>query len=555
MQERHAFNLRAHQNAAPVLLNLLLVTSALAFQSNAPQQQGVIEGRVTDAGSGAPLAGAEILVSRDVRRDTPLLVTTDAFGHYRAEDLDPGRYRLIAQRNGYVAQKYGERARNRDGMLVSIARGQTLSDIDFRLFAAAVIAGRVLGDGNEPQVGATVAVLSLHYVRGQQRFAIDKMALTDDRGEYRLFGLRPDRYYIAAIAPTRYGTVRLPKDAPPEERYGISFYPNVLDAAKASTVNVQPGAELDGADIFLMRYRTFHLRGRVTGVERGAQESFVRLEPLISGAAINVGGQEVGTDERGVFDFSGVLPGQYVISAGFSARGASFRCWQPVEVEDSDVNSLLLTPSNGINVQGRIQYSERKDADLRTVNVQFHPTFSGGMGTPAAKVQADATFIAYASADTYNIDISGLSEDSYVESVRILDQDAADRVLDLTRFAGNWMRMDVTLNPNGGRLDGAVENDKHEPVPGATVLLVPDLSHRKQLYLFRSVTTDRSGHFIIRGIVPGDYKLLAWEDVETEAWEDPEFLRDFEDRSQPVTIHANGQESRNLAAIPAAAGQ
>jgi Carboxypeptidase regulatory-like domain len=555
VRERHAFNLRAHLHTASVLLNLLLAIRALGFQS-VPQQQGVIEGRVTDAGSGAPLAGAEILVYRDFRRDTPLLVTTDASGHYRAEDLDPGRYRLIAQSNGYVAQKYGERARNRDGMLVSIGRGQILSDIDFRLFAAAVIAGRVLGDGNEPQVGATVAVLSLHSVRGQQRFAIDKVALTDDRGEYRLFGLRPDRYYIAALAPNRHGTVRLPKDAPPEERYGISFYPNVLDAAKASTVNVQPGTELNGADIFLMRYRTFHLRGRVMGVERGAQESVVHLEPLISGAVFNAGEQEVGTDERGVFDFSGVLPGQYVISAGFfSARGTGFRCWQPVEVQDADVNSLVLMPSSGINVQGRIQFSDRKEADLRAVNVQFHPTFSGGMGTPAGKVQADGTFVTYASADIYNIDIFGLPEDSYVESVRILDQDAADRVVDLTRFGGTWMRMDVTLNPNGGHIDGAVENGKHEPVAGATVLLIPDISHRKQLYLFRSVTTDRSGHFIIRGIVPGDYKLLAWEDVETGAWEDPEFLRDFEDRSQTVTIHSNGQESLNLVVIPAAVGQ
>ena len=474
-----------------------------------------------------------------------MLVTTDASGHYRAEDLDPGRYRLIAQRNGYIAQKYGERARNHDGMLVSIRRGQTLSDIDFRLFAAAVITGRVVGDGNEPQVGATVAVLSLHYVHGQQRFAINNVALTNDRGEYRLFGLRPDRYYLAALAPNRYGTVRLPKDAPPEERYGVSFYPNVLDAAKASTVNVQPGTELNGADIVLMRYRTFHLRGRVVGVERGTQDSVVHLEPLISGAAINVGGQEVATDERGVFEFSGILPGQYVISSGFTARATSFRCWQPVEVEDSDVNTLVLTPSSGINLQGRIQLPDKKDIELRAVNVQFHPTFSGGVGLTTGKVQADGTFVGYANPDIYNIDISGLPEDSYVESVRILDQDATDRVVDFTKFGGTWTRMDISLNANGGRIDGAVENDKNEPVTGATVLLIPEISHRKQFYLFRSVTTERSGHFIIRGIVPGDYKLLAWEDVETGAWEDPEFLKDFEDRGQTVTIRPNGQESRN----------
>jgi protocatechuate 3,4-dioxygenase beta subunit len=382
-----------------------------------------------------------------------------------------------------------------------------------------------------------------------------KVALTNDRGEYRLFGLRPDRYYIAAVAPDRYGTVRLPKNAPPEQRYGISFYPNVLDAAKASTVTVQGGTELNGADIFLMRYRTYHVTGRVMGVERGAQNSVVHLQPLIAGAAINVGGQEVATDGRGIFDFSSVLPGEYLISAAFSIRGTGFQSRQQLEVQDSDVNSLVLMPSSGITIQGRMQFPDSKNADLRAVNIEFHPAFSGTTEPAPGKLQPDGLFLAYVTSDSYNLDITGLPEDSYVESIRILDQDATDRVIDLTRFTGNWTRMDIALNPNGGRFDGSLENEQHEPVSGATVVLVPELSHRKQFYLFRSTTTDGSGHFSIRGIVPGDYKALAWEDVETGAWEDPEFLKDFEDRSQSITVHPNAHESRTLAVIPAAVGQ
>jgi hypothetical protein len=61
------------------------------------------------------------------------------------------------------------------------------------------------------------------------------------------------------------------------------------------------------------------------------------------------------------------------------------------------------------------------------------------------------------------------------------------------------------------------------------------------------MTTDKSGHFSIRGVVPGDYKLLAWED--------PEFLKEFEDRSTAISIKPNSVESRNLPVISAAIGQ
>ncbi len=431
-----------------------------------------------------------------------------------------------------------------------------MSDIDFHLVATGVVTGHVLGEGNEPHAGTTVAALSLHYVRGQQRLAIDAVALTNDLGEYRLFGLRPDRYYLAAFEPNRYGTVQLPKGAPPEERYGISFYPNALDAAKASTINVQPGSELNGAEIYLMRHRTFRLRGRMMGVDRSAQGASVRLEPLLSGAAINVGGQETSPDDRGIFEFGSVLPGQYVISAGFTSGGKPYRAWQQVEIEDSDLNSVSIMPSAGITIQGRTQLPDRKEADLHSISLKFHPTFSSSMGVPAVRPTTDGSFAAYVSSDIYNLEISTLPDDAYVESARIADQDATDGIIDLSRFASGWTRMEVTLNPNGGRVDGAVENEKHEPVSAATVLLFPDdANSRKQMHLFQAINTDKNGRFSIRGIVPGDYKLLAWEDVETGAWENSEFLTPYEDRGEKITIKANAHETRTLEVIPAASGQ
>ena len=38
-------------------------------------------------------------------------------------------------------------------------------------------------------------------------------------------------------------------------------------------------------------------------------------------------------------------------------------------------------------------------------------------------------------------------------------------------------------------------------------------------------TTDAMGRFHIEGLPPGDYKAFSWEDIETGAWQDPDFIR------------------------------
>ena len=47
------------------------------------------------------------------------------------------------------------------------------------------------------------------------------------------------------------------------------------------------------------------------------------------------------------------------------------------------------------------------------------------------------------------------------------------------------------------------------------------------------------------------HKLLAWEDVVSGAWCDPEFLKPFESQAEAVTVQENGRKSVTLKAIPA----
>jgi hypothetical protein len=57
--------------------------------------------------------------------------------------------------------------------------------------------------------------------------------------------------------------------------------------------------------------------------------------------------------------------------------------------------------------------------------------------------------------------------------------------------------------------------------------------------LFHEASTDKDGRFAFRGIAPGEYKLLAWNELEGEAYRDPDFLRGYEGRGQKIVVREN----------------
>ena len=118
-----------------------LTLSQTAEQTTAPAR-AVISGIVTDASTGQPLKKASIMFrnsqSGGGRFQQPLVVTTGSDGRF-AMALEPGEYRLTANRNGYVRQAYGAKDPRQPGSPLTLAAGQELKDINFRLVPGGVI--------------------------------------------------------------------------------------------------------------------------------------------------------------------------------------------------------------------------------------------------------------------------------------------------------------------------------------------------------------------------------------------------------------------------------
>ncbi len=166
-------------------------------------------------------------------------------------------------------------------------------------------------------------------------------------------------------------------------------------------------------------------------------------------------------------------------------------------------------------------------------------------------MKADGTFtFQNVAADDYRFSVLALAEDSYVKAARLGGMDVLDRGVDLTRSDVPGA-LDVLLSSAGGHVEGIVLKDNQQAAAGATVVLVPDGERRSRPDLFRSASADDSGRFVLRGIPPGDYRLLAWEDVEPGAWLDADFLRDYERRGETLSIGERGRFNPQLKVIQA----
>jgi protocatechuate 3,4-dioxygenase beta subunit len=249
-------------------LSLILFSAMLlAAQTAAVEhtERCAIEGVVVAAGSGAPLAEAEVSISRDDAPGPRVVVRTDAAGHYAADGLEPGRYSLYVDRTGYVPQMYGQHGTHPEGIALTLGPGKRLQGIDFRLIATGVVGGRVFGQDGEPLVRAAVQAFRPQYFRGKRRLMAGAgPARTNDLGEYRIYGLAPGRYCVGVSGQGADETpTARPKGAPAEERYLPTLYPNATDLDRATMVDVQPGGEAQGIDIVALKSRTFHVRGRI----------------------------------------------------------------------------------------------------------------------------------------------------------------------------------------------------------------------------------------------------------------------------------------------------
>ena len=98
------------------------------------------------------------------------------------------------------------------------------------------------------------------------------------------------------------------------------------------------------------------------------------------------------------------------------------------------------------------------------------------------------------------------------------------------------------VNAKGAGIAGTVVDGEGKPVPNAAVVTVPSAGKLGRPDAYQFATSDESGHFAMRGMNPGGFLVLAFEEMR-ENYRLPEFAKRYEGKGQKVELEQGGRKS------------
>jgi hypothetical protein len=549
-----------------------LTVAAHAFQAPAASAvKGAIEGQVVNGRTGAPLKRAMVRVTgslpalaaavpaqggRGAIAARPVLINkeTDEQGRFSIPNLEPGKYRVAAERQGFLRQNWGARKYSGGSGTVVVGDGQTVKQIDFRLMPQGVITGKVLDEDGEPMAGVQVRAQRTLMRNGQRITNTLANANTSDIGEYRLPELKPGRYSVVATPRLRPDMMGMgpggaasnePLPATPEMTYAATYYPSTADATAAVPVDVGEGGEVPQVDIRLVKTRVFRVRGKVLGLPEGGAGRRGGMTPVMMtprggsrGGDQPLMGQARGPE--GAFEIRNVPPGQYTAHAQTQVGAQQYVAIAPVDVIGSHADGVVLQMASGGDVQGSVKV-EDGTAVLTNLQVSLRPVGFGGQA-PRARVAEDLKFtLKSVPPVNYAVNVSGYPDTCYVKSIQYGGADVSPEGVAMT--SGGVIS--VVLSAAAATVDVVVTAGESKAGAGAQVAVIKDGT-------LESVrTADESGLLSLRGLKPASYRLIAWEDVDPDLLWDPDYVKKFENDGKGVKLDASGHEAIQLKAIPA----
>ena len=535
---------------------------------------------------------------------------TDDDGRFTLQDVPAGRFMLMAERGGFITSVYGARRPGRPGTEIAIADGQQIADLRVRLWRGAVMSGVLRDESGEPRANVPVAAIPARDVTPvAPTLSNGNQAVTNDLGEFRIFGLEPGTYVLrsgsdyaatqlvvaeaeidatfAALAARGRQSVPGPKPAArmPISTTAVSvvpiYFPGTPVPADATPITLKAGEERAGLDFSLQRIRVASIRGRIA-TPNGAPvtNAFVRL--AIEGTPVQFAGTApqpaiANTGPDGTFTLSPVSPGNYRLlargvipspSARSGGSGTAGWAMATVATTGADVDLATMTLQTGMTVAGRVVLEDQATTtppDLTGLHVQIHPDSlevaspqNRGRGGAAnmrmlqpAAVRPDGTFLATDLVpDNYRVTIAGGALDGsgwWLRSAMWQGRDLLDHPL---RIAPGEHVTGVTLVLSDRRtqLSGTITTPAGAAVSDLFVLAYPaDATLRgPRSRRIKAVRPDSAGRFAIDNLPAGEYLICALTDIDDGQWNEPGFLDPLVAASVNITLQEGEKKVQDL---------
>ena len=516
---------------------------------------GPVRGRVVST-AGAPLSRAKVALARVGRFPDVRTADSDREGRFVFAALPVGVYRVLASKAGYSAAGVGRDAVTQDtlrtaGRVVTVTGEQPAAEVELSLAPWSTVTGRVRDDEGEPVQGAIVRLLQVRYRAGRRQLVPvgPSERRTDDRGEYRLFGMPPGAYILSASVH-EVAAAELPG-------YARTYYPGTARAGDARFVQVEAAAHLTSLDLDLVRGPTYRVGGRIRNAA-GQPTMGGRVQLLTSqrtnAAFIEAVNARIAGDGR--FEFPHVAPGLYVMQTQQNSRNGYTEgefAAVAVTVTDSDVLDLHVQASAGSTVTGRVVLASSGVStapSLRALRIQAiaADTDLTPNAWARADIGAEGRFVLAGLNGPRRLMVSNLPAGWTLQAVRVNGLDATDRPLSFGRPEESLADVEVILTDRVAEVSGIVAGAEGRPTPDAHVVLFPldsGLWFPQSRYL-RSTATDPDGSFRIEALPPGSYSAVAVSALPADgddAWQDPAWLALLLRDAVTVPL-ANGEHRR-----------
>lgn len=592
------------------LLALLLGGSSLLAQ------QPTRDAATQAASAAARVSGIVVTADRDAQPVRRAIVTlsgtdggrstiTDESGRFAFADLPAGRFTVSAARRGYLTTAFGARHPGEAGTPIHLAENTHASDIRIVLPKGAVLTGTITDPNGLPLPSLPVTVFKV-----TPTYAPAGTAVTDDRGEYRVFGLMPGTYVVTAVPRTagagdmavrterevdallrsleRRGSggataarpgaseTPAPLDATPPRvsSFAPFYYPGTPVSSEAGRITVMAGEVRGGLDFTAGLAATASVAGVVTSAD-GRPAANVQLTMLSNGPSlplifsVNATGI-MRTAADGSFAFASVTPGSYRITARSSppsssaprSPGAVPGSGLPIEVavadvtvNGEDITGLAMTLQAGLRLSGKVIFEGTSkipvNLDQLRVVLQPFPVPARGSGAAPTPLKADGTFaVQNLLPGSYTVELTtpkAVNETWWVRSAMVRGQDVLDVPLELAAGAGP-SELVFTLSDRRPSLSGVVRADAAAGVSESVVIAFStDPAHwRAHTRRVRAVRPDTSGRYEITDVAPGEYFVVAVREAAPDAWHDAAFLEQLVARAVRTTVGDGERKTADL---------
>lgn len=281
---------------------------------------GSVGGTVVAEGAASePLVGVDVEIhARDQGLEVAKATITGEGGHFLFEGLPSGTYVVTLARAGFLPSLHGSALPDDvQDVTVNLQDGQALDDLALTMVPAAAISGRVTDDAGTGMPEALVEAVRFSGSTGSAPLTRRDVAYcrTDDRGNYRLYGLAPGRYVVSGMSAFESAEIGTrPGSEAADAAYSPTYFPGTSDPAAAVPIAVGPGGDDSGINFQLVAATPATLGGtvrRADGAPPGRTEiRLIGREPFVAG---RIDRRIVLSEGQAAFRFKGVPAGSYTL--------------------------------------------------------------------------------------------------------------------------------------------------------------------------------------------------------------------------------------------------